>query len=106
MLHDECGECSDRGLLKQRTYRQLDIEVFVDARDQLDGENGFAAELKKRVVNANPRSAQNVTPNACQHLFGRAAWSNEFFFSPGAFAFRIGQGTSINFSVDRQRQLS
>jgi hypothetical protein len=68
-LLDGQGEAAESGLLEEAAQRDLDGEGAAHARHQLGGEQGVAAQLEEVVGHPDALDAQQLAPDAGQHLF-------------------------------------
>ncbi len=97
----DLGQAGD-GLLLEQVFGGEAQALGAGAADQLDGEDGVAAQFEEVVVDADRRPAEQVLPEGRQHRFGR-----------GGGGLRRGagracgrrQGAAVDFAVRGARQL-
>ena len=101
VLGHKGGQSFNPGSLKQGAQREFDGKGFAQAREQLGGQQGVAAEVEEVVRDAHPLELEHLGPKAGEQLFDRIA-RGQVVVSCGQLWRR--QGAPINFAVGRQRQ--
>ena len=73
---DECGQCGHGWVFEELTRREQQAG-FAGAGDDLNGENGVAAEFKEVIVRADLRDAQDFLPYGGKSDFVRRGGCDE-----------------------------
>ena len=111
LLHDHRRRLRDHGDLRQLGDRLLIEELigrelqagFFGARDDLDDENGVAAEIEQVVVDADAGDAQHLLPDANQRFLHRILRQSGRGVGGGRRLERLGQRLAIDLAVGGDR---
>lgn len=104
MIRGGAGELSDGAVVENQAKGQAEIELFIEAGDDLGGEEGMAAEVEEIFVRTEGWILQDVAPDAKESLLERVAGSaggcGSRFVNDGSR--EGGEGSAIDFAVGVQ----